>query len=87
MGQTVEYNNIEYNVEIDNYYPGRPAYISGLPEDCYPEDSDEIEWHADTGEILIDMAIHNDNDACEEITNQLLDIVRNYEPDPPEPDY
>lgn len=81
MGETVEYKDEEYNVEVDNYYPGTPAYTSGLPEDCYPEELSEIEWHADTGDTLINAAIENDEQACKEIEEQLLQIAYGYHED------
>ena len=34
--------NIALDVEF-NYTPGVPAYVSGLPEDCYPSEDEEIE--------------------------------------------
>ena len=36
----------ELEVEIEFTYSHTPAYITGLPEDCYPEESD-FEWSHD----------------------------------------
>ena len=34
-------------LEIEGRYTsGRPAYVSGRPEDCYPEDPDEFEIYS-----------------------------------------
>ena len=34
----------ELEIEIEFTYSYQPAYISGPPEDCYPEESD-FEWN------------------------------------------
>jgi hypothetical protein len=42
---TIEHAGLLFEVEVLDYYPGHPAYISGPPEDCYPEEYEEIEYH------------------------------------------
>jgi hypothetical protein len=35
---------IELEAEVTHFIPGRPGYISGPPEDCYPAEAAEIEY-------------------------------------------
>ena len=37
-------NEWRYEIENINYTKGCEAYISGLPEDCYPAEPSEIEF-------------------------------------------
>jgi hypothetical protein len=36
---------IEVWANITGYRKGRPAYISGPPEDCYPEEYPEVDYY------------------------------------------
>lgn len=74
MGETVEINGEEYNIEIDSFHAGDPGRLYGPPEKCYPPEPPEIEWHADTGCTLTDAAIHSNADLCEEITEKMTEI-------------
>ena len=33
-----------YTVELEDYTPSKPAYLSGAPEDCYPAEPAELEY-------------------------------------------
>jgi len=50
-------NLTEYEVEFD-WSPLIPAYLGGLPEDCYPEEGNELEIcsiiNTDTGKDCVD---------------------------------
>jgi len=43
----MNYDGVE--IKVTHFDGGRPAQISGPPENCYPEDPWEIEWEWDTG--------------------------------------
>lgn len=36
-----------------SFIPGRPAYINGRPEDCYPEEPAECDWSKDNAHLVI----------------------------------
>ena len=63
--------------------PGHPAYISGPPEDCYPEEGPEIEIEGckvggeefDYFDIVYCPSI---NDRRVDLEEELLDAVYNY---------
>ncbi len=65
-----------YNIRIIHYYPGKPAYINGLPEDSYPEEFPELEWEAATGNENTDYLINNLSEKeIESIEEALLDEI------------
>ncbi len=36
----------DVEVEVSHYYPGRPARLSGPPEDCYEAEAEEVDISA-----------------------------------------
>ncbi len=40
----IDHAGLEFEVEVTAYDGGRPAYISGPPEDCYPEEFPDFEY-------------------------------------------
>lgn len=41
----VEYLDRTFEIEVDSFSPYVPAKLNGLPEDCYPEEGEELEFH------------------------------------------
>jgi len=37
-------DTVEVAVEVEHYRPYQEAYITGLPEDCYPEEPAEVDY-------------------------------------------
>lgn len=44
FGTMIVSRDFDWDVEVKfQYHPGRPAYTSGLPENCYPSEPDDVE--------------------------------------------
>jgi len=71
----VEFNGKIYQIEVDSYNPKVDAIIHREPENCYEYEPEEVEWHANTGCILTDIALENSEEACEQIEEQLFEII------------
>ena len=56
----VEIRGFSAKVKVCNYSSFKEAEISKAPEDCYPEEIEEIEWYACTGNDLLDEYINCD---------------------------
>ncbi len=41
----IEHAGLEFEVEVTSFFSGRPARISGPPEDCHPEEFPDLEYH------------------------------------------
>lgn len=64
---------LELDLEVDyTFTKGYPAYLSGLPEDCYPEEPDRIEINSVTlnGNEIADMLTPAQLDELAEIAMQ-----------------
>jgi len=76
--EEIEYtiDNTLYEIRIYNYEPYVPAYVSGLPEDCYPAEGGVAEYEIyldgevaedpDTGISLKDSLTNEEQDSLEQ---------------------
>ena len=48
-----------YSISVTHFSGGCDAYVSGLPENCYPAEAPELEWKAATGDDDMDYLINN----------------------------
>ena len=70
----------EIPITITTYHPGRPAYTSGLPENCYPEEPGELEWEygEDVSEFMVE-AIERIQEWQDLIEQQALEYLESRE--------
>lgn len=79
---TVNILDQEIEVEVTYFYGGCPAKINALPEDCYPEEPPEVDWvYTDDVSKFVQEAVEANAVWQLSITEQLLDILMNQEPD------
>lgn len=83
--ETITILDQDIHVEIVFYFHGCAAKIHALPEDCHEGEPATIEWELaeDTSEFIQE-AITNSDKWTEYITEQLLEIMANYTPEPNE---
>lgn len=43
---TIPFSDLPLKIEIETYSPGDPGRFSGLPENCYPPEPEEVEFTA-----------------------------------------
>ena len=46
-------DNLYLQIKDVSFLPCRPAYISGLPEDSYPEEGAEADWKNENAQLVI----------------------------------
>lgn len=46
MKTTIPFSDLPIEIEIETYSPGDPGRFSGLPENCYPPEPEEVEFTA-----------------------------------------
>lgn len=84
---TITILDLEFEVIIDSATPFDPGKTSGPPEDCYPPEGGEIEWHVDEDQPIaefIQTALDNNEDWEELVEQQLLEDLQG-EPESSEP--
>ena len=77
-------------VEWENPETDEITLFSVPAERCYPPEPEEIDWEIETGELLVDLAVLNNEELREYINEQCLKYMREYNDkyyDPPEPDF
>ena len=79
---TVLILDTEIEVDVVYFYGGSPARLNALPEDCYPEEGAEIDWtYCDSVSEFAQESIENNDKWQESISDQLMDIMINQDPD------
>lgn len=83
---TVSLLGCPIRVEITYYSPKKEAYISGAPEDCYPEEPAEVEWdYPQDIDQFIPTVIRTFDSLQDVIERQLIELLENkeidYDPD------
>lgn len=53
------------SVEVESYSGAKPAYLSGLPEDCYPAEDADIEYN------IVQIITYNDEETQVRIADGL----------------
>lgn len=88
---TLEVREVVCLVVIDSYTPGDPGRTSGPPEDCWPPEPPEVEWHLEDAAGVRLEALEADLDdeemeaidtACFEFVDKAAVEDVGYEPDP-----
>ena len=80
--------DLEFDVEVDSFTAFNPGVSSGPPENCYPPEGGEIEWHVSEDQPLcefIQAALDNNETWTTNIEEQLIEISME-PPEQPEPD-
>lgn len=66
-------------VHIHCYHPGLPAKLSGPPEDCYPEEPDEVDYDIYLDEDCTkELPIEHAAWRVMRIQREALDVARNH---------
>jgi len=89
MTYTVAILDLEFEIEVDSWSAFDPGRTSGPPENCYPPEGGEVEWHVDEDfrcSEFIQAALDNNEDWCEKIHEQLYEQLSSHADDYPEPD-
>jgi len=68
-------DNLFIQIKDVSFIPGRPAYISGLPEDCYEAESAECDWLKENAKLVI--RTKEIDMTYEELCNRLRDKENN----------
>ena len=68
----IKYMGYKLGVEILYYTPEDPGYTSGLPEDCYPPESAEVDWKFEEEDSLAAQLIYETEDLFKEVTDIIL---------------
>lgn len=68
--------DLAFDVIIDSQTPYDPGRTYGPPENCYPPEGGELEWHVDEDcpiAEFVQAAIDNNEDWRESVEEQILD--------------
>ena len=80
---TITILDLEFEVVIDSISPFNPGRSYGPPEDCYPPEGGEVEWHVDDEQPIaefIQIAIDNNEDWKESVEEQIQSDQVEYDP-------
>ena len=72
---TITILDLEFDVVVDSYTSYDPGRTSGPPEDCYPPEGGEIEWHVDEDHPIgefIQAALDSNSDWVESVEEQIF---------------
>ena len=72
---TITILDLEFDVVVDSYTSYDPGRIHGPPEDCYPPEGGEIEWHVEDDHPIgefIQAAIDNNSEWVESVEEQIF---------------
>jgi len=84
---TITILDLEFDVIVDSITPYDVGRSSGPPEDCYPPEGGEVEWHIDEDHPIaefIQTAIDNNESWKNLVEDTIWEKVTD-EPEPPEP--
>lgn len=79
---TITILDLEFEVIVDNITPFDRGRTFGPPEDCYPPEGGEIEWHVDEAQPIaefIQMAIDNNDSWKESVEEQIIHDQEHYD--------
>tara|TARA_R110000803_G_scaffold210829_1_gene284059 strand:+ start:6690 stop:6959 length:270 start_codon:yes stop_codon:yes gene_type:complete len=72
----VDSDGQEWDIQFDfTYYPGRPAKLYALPEDCHPEEDEEYEISDLKVKALGVMLDFPESEISAELMDKLIDLA------------
>ena len=77
---TITILDLEFGVDVDSFTAYDPGCTSGPPEECYPPEGGEIEWHVEDDHPIgefIQAALDNNPEWIELVEEQITADMKN----------